>query len=447
MTEYSTSSLVWRRRFRWLASGASFCRNKSGGILTITAFALPAILGLSGLGLDASTWYLERRVMQTALDAAALDATHAMLSGADQTELEQAVQASLAQNAFNGGPTAIVDVNRPPLTGPNTADPNAVEVVMRKPANLFFTAALLDDFEIAARAVGGTVVVGEHCIFGLDHEIDGGVEFAGTADADIGCGVVANSRSDRAILVSGTATLTADPAQAFGDISVEGNAQLITNQPPQPHAARVADPYGPEGRNLQIPDTSGLPCDPLPSFAGSATVTIGPGHYCDDIRLNNDTLTMLPGTYILNAADFVMLAASSVTGTGITIILTADDPDDVGVFQISSGSLFNLEAPSTGEFAGVLIFEDPNATSSLDGGGGSFIHDVQGGATTNIKGAIYTPNRELQYTGGAGVIGQCVQLVARKVTITGNTVIDNDPSVCESLGLEVIEQERVRLVE
>jgi hypothetical protein len=441
------SMRVAGRTGRLLSTISSVCRDNAGGLLTITALSLPVIFGISGLGLDASTWYLERRVMQTAVDAAAIDATHTMLAGGDQTEIELAVQESLSQNEFSLGASGTVQVNNPPLDGPNVGDSNAIEVVIRKQANLLFSAAFIDEVGISARAVGGTVAIGEHCVFGLDHELDGALEFSGTANADIGCGVVSNSRSDSAILVSGNAQLTASPAQAFGDIFVNGNATLTSDQPPQPHAARVNDPYGPHGRDLQVPDTTGLPCDPLPSFKGSTVATLNPGHYCEDIKLNKDTVTLNAGTYILDGADFVVLAGSTVTGTGVTIILTADNPDDVGVIQISSGSTVDLEAPSDGEFAGVLIFEDPNATSSLDGGAGGLAHDIQGGATTLIKGGIYTPNRELAYTGGAGVAGQCVQLVARKVTITGNTVVDNDSAVCESVGVAVIEQERVRLVE
>ena len=33
------------------------------------------------------------------------------------------------------------------------------------------------------------------------------------------------------------------------------------------------------------------------------------------------------------------------------------------------------------------------------------------------------------------------------VTVTGNATINNDPSVCESIGLEEIEQVRVKLIE
>ena len=70
---------------------------------------------------------------------------------------------------------------------------------------------------------------------------------------------------------------------------------------------------------------------------------------------------------------------------------------------------------------------------------------VLGGANTTFEGAIYAASREIEFTGGSAAGSDCLHIVARKVTFTGNTVIDNDPAACAALGLDPIDQIRIRL--
>ena len=51
-----------------------FGKDTHGGVLVYTAFMLPVLLGISGLSVDAGTWYASKRVAQAAADAGALAA-------------------------------------------------------------------------------------------------------------------------------------------------------------------------------------------------------------------------------------------------------------------------------------------------------------------------------------------------------------------------------------
>lgn len=415
-----------------------------GSVLVWTAAGMPLIFGFAGLGLDVSTWYMERRIMQTAVDAGAVAAAYVLASGGDQAALEQAFADSLSRSNFALDTSDDITVANPPLSGANAGNSQAVEIVLQRPAQLYFSSLLVGDNEVAikTRAVGGVVSAGVHCVLALDQTMDAALEFTGTANANFNCGVASNSRSDRSILVSGNADLVADPAQAYGDILVQGSAALISNLPPQPYSPRVPDPYGPEGRNLQVPPVTG--CIAAPSFDESP-VTIDPGHYCGDFRIQNEHVTFNPGTYVIDGGDLTVQAHATLVGEGVTIVLTGADPSDTGVINFNSGADITLTAPSSGEFAGVVLFEDPEAPAYA--GGHAITNSVLGGAETHIKGAIYTPSRALTYTGGAVAGSACVQLIARKVTFTGNAVIHNDQSACDDLGTEDIQQVRVRLVE
>lgn len=447
MRNYLSAQLCPDKAFAKLAGGLRrLALDTTAGVMIWIGTALPVILGVSGLGLDAALWYLERRVMQSAVDSAAISAALAKDSGGDSSAIDAAVDKAFADSNFPLRASDVLDVNVPPESGPNTSNSTAVELLLTRTPYLFLTQFVTSGIKIGTRAVAGGVIVGTHCIVALDKTADSAVQFIGTADAEIGCGVASNSNSDKAIHVGGKAVLKADPAQARGDIYVEGSATLETAHPPQPHSPAVPDPFGPDGRDLQIPVTAGA-CMPSPDLSGAAgTVFLNPGYYCGDLLIENKTVELAPGTYIIEDGDLTIKAGSVVTGDDVTFVFTGSNPAQVGTFEFTSTSVVDITAPTTGEYAGILIFEDPNAHST-DGSGDPFTNFLYGGATLDLKGAIYTPSRKTEFTGGATTPSDCLYIVARVVTVTGNAQIDNDPTVCSGLGLDDINQVRIRLIE
>lgn len=425
----------------WRA-GISFARDAVGAVLIWVALGTPVFLGIAGLGLDASMWFMERRVMQSAVDMAAVAATHALFDGGKQTALEAAANHILSENGFALTAADDFEVRNPPLGGPNAGNANAVEVVLLRPGERYLVTQFIDAVSIRTRAVGLMRHSGELCVIGLDETADAAVEFRGAASGSVNCGVASRSNSDSSIHVGGTSSISVTSAHAYGDIFMEGTATLGNNVPLQSYAPKVPDPFGPEGRNLQVPLLGA--CDPAPSFGGppGTAFEVDPGHYCGDFLIEHGNVTFHPGTYIIDAGSLMIKAGSTAFGDGVTFILTADNPEDVGTVLFTSDSQIDFTAPTTGAYAGILIFEDPNAASY--GSEGEPIQDLMvGGVNTNLNGAIYAPKREIRFAGGATGAAQCLQLVGRKVTITGNTVIENDPSVCETN----IRQRWVRLVE
>jgi hypothetical protein len=368
----------------------------------------------------------------------------------DHDGLLKAVESSFKRNSFEPGSDP--QVNSPPVSGLKAGNVLAVEVVLKRQGMLSFSSLFVSDsgVPVRARAVGGVVGTGTRvCVLALDEEMKGALTFSGNGTASFNCGVASNSHSNSAILVSGNAKLTADPAQAYGDITIQGNASLTTSQPAQANAPRIPDPYGPQGRNLKVPAPSGELCKPAPSINAEGNSTILPGIYCGNFEIKKGTVTFAPGTYVINDGDLNIQAQATVRqatiddGDGVTFILTGTTPADTGVLKISSGADIKLTAPSSGDYAGVLLFEDPDASYQNNGA----IHSVLGGASLELNGAIYTPGREIGFLGGAESLGQCLQIVARKVTVTGGGTIKNDQSKCEALGTADMQQVRVRLIE
>jgi hypothetical protein len=434
----SLQSLAATFRIRTNALAGDTC----GSMLVWLAVGMPVVFGFAGLGLDVSSWYMDRRIMQSEVDAAAVEAAHALMSGVTEASaLRQVAMNSFARNNFEPGDQ--LEVRNPPE---NSGNALAVEVSLTRQGMLSFSSLFVDDSGVAirARAVGGIVGTGNRvCVLALDEEMDRAVEFSGTADAAFNCGVASNSDSTSAIFVGGNAQLTADPAQAYGDITIQGNASLTSSQPAQANAPRIPDPYGPQGRNLQVPPAAA--CETAPSINANGNFTILPGTYCGDLEIKKGTVTFAPGTYVINGGDLIFQTHAKVIGDGVTFILTGTTPADTGVLKVTSGADINLTAPSSGLYPGVLLFEDPRAPSYQ--GNNLISHSARGGASQELNGAIYTPRREIEFSGGSGSSGQCLQIIARKVTVTGNGTIENDQTVCDALGVEDMQQVRVRLIE
>ena len=70
---------------------------------------------------------------------------------------------------------------------------------------------------------------------------------------------------------------------------------------------------------------------------------------------------------------------------------------------------------------------------------------MTGGATQNIIGAIYFPEQSVDYSGGSSTGGaQCTQLVAWKISFTGNSGFQNN---CADAGTRKLQLTGGRLVE
>ena len=413
--------------------------------MAVAGIMLPVIIGFAGLGIDLTHWYAERRTMQNMADGAAIAATHAVVAGANSS----AVQAAALEGAESNGWTAAkgyqIQVFAPPQSGMYPGLVRAAEVQVGRSVPLYFFGVLgMDPVPVTARATGAAVNNGPQCVIALDHTADRAVNFTGTSSVTLGCGVASNSSSNQAIYVGGNATLVANPAQAFGDIYVGNSATLVTQSPVQPFSQRVDDPYA----DVIMP-VSPSTCT-YNNFWVQTTQTyvsppLQPGRYCGGLRVSG-TADFAPGVYIIANGDFEIGSQAHITGDEVTFVLTGSSPTSVGNVVINGGAEITLTPTTTGDMAGILFYQDPNADP---GGTGSLIESkFNGNALVNLTGALYFPQRQVEYGGGSSAAGaSCLHIVARRVKFTGNANITNDPAVCATYGMKDVNQLRVQIIE
>ena len=429
-----------------------FLRDRSGSAIAWTAISLPVVIGAAGMGVDATLWYMDKRVVQNVADSAAVAATHVLSGGGDYAAMKAAAEAEVEAQGFDITAAGAVIVNNPPLYGKSLTEANPaasyVEVIVNHRREMYLASVLseTDSVTIQGRAVGGIQVFGNHCVVALDPTMDAAIEFTGSANATIDCGVASNSNSAQAISISGSAYLDADPAQAYGDVYVSGSATLVSDQPVQSLSQRVADPYGAGGQNLQVPATyTSVPCLGT-NMIGNFQILTDAFKFCGGIKFNSSANVIFqPGLYYVDAGDFEVNGSAILNGTEVTFILTADNPTQIGGVSMNGDAQVNLSATSTGPFSGVLFYQDQRAPSMQ---GNNLIESTfNGGAAINLLGAMYFPQQEVRFAGGVSGSAGCLQIVAKKVTFQGSSFIQNSDAVCQSIGVASMDQSRVVITE
>ncbi len=417
-----------------------FFSDQRGSMITLSAVSLTAIVGFAGLGVDVAMWYSEKRATQSMADAAAVAATYAIREGGDLTEVAAAATTEAIRNGFIETTGNQITVNNAAPTPVSGGVPLA-DIVVTREVPVFLAGMFLEgNPSVSASSTGGVRSLGTICVIGLDQDAGRTVEFIGNAFANIGCGVASDSSSLDALYVGGNATLIANPAQSFGDIVVAGSGELITQLPPMPFSPRVGDPF----EDRVFPPVSGA-CD-FNGLTVNSNQTIGPAvaegsvRICGDLKVKpNKSLTMEPGIYYVDEGD--VLFQGNVTGNQVTIVLTGDDPGDIGEIDIRAQSQVSLTAPTSGAFEGIVIHQDTNAEEDGD-------NKFNGGANLILLGAIHIKNQPLTYNGGMDAVG-CTIIVARIVKFSGTSFLRNTPVLCQAVGLDTASsaQEQVVLLQ
>lgn len=112
-------------------------RGESGQAIVLVALVMVALIAMLGLALDGGGMFFLYRNAQNAADAAAVAATYARCTGANDENIRRAGLAAAAQNDFeDDGLDTLIAVENPPLEGTGAGDESYVEVTITatKPA-------------------------------------------------------------------------------------------------------------------------------------------------------------------------------------------------------------------------------------------------------------------------------------------------------------------------
>jgi Flp pilus assembly protein TadG len=259
-----------------------------------------------------------------------------------------------------------------------------------------------------------------------------------------------NSGSKVAASFSGSAVLN---VSSPGTINVVGGTACTTGCTYQQYNATV-NPAPTEGVTAISDPLASLVPPSVPGTATAVTVsnnkplTITPGVY-SSIKVSNsaaDVLTMSPGTYVITGP-FTVGNSASVYGNGVTLYFTCTGYSTANTAPCSSpgqtGGYFNangattstLNAPTSGTYAGLVMFYDRNDYGAYNWAttdcGTDFV-GASGKLTTT--GTIYAADAQICITGAGLSLTSMIVAAAFEEAGSGNNTFTATPATQVSIG-------------
>lgn len=418
-------------RISYTARLARLRRDQGGAVAIIMALVIPILVGAVGLAVEVGMWYAERRSLQTAADAAAMGAAWELnIAGGNATA---AATADAVRNGFSAAGGGSITVTTPPASGAYAGDASAVQVSLTEPQPLLFAGLFLaGPVTVTTTAVAQAGPPTAYCILALSASAASAVSVTGSAGVSLsGCGVHSNSNSSTALTVSGSGTLTTDYANTVGGQDVSGAGTLASTEAPRTGARTQSDPYA----DLELP-TDPVGCTKS-NYKPDDGETLSPGRYCGGLTINaGREVNLDPGIYIIDKGSLGVNGNATLTGTGVTIVLTGSSSDYASV-DINGGAVVDLSAPTSGDYAGVVFYQDRDAPAGSD-------NKFNGGSTMEITGAMYFPSQDVKFNGGNSVGGGCTHIIASTVAFSGNSTLGNN---CTGTGVSAYVPSPPTLVE
>jgi Flp pilus assembly protein TadG len=410
-----------------------FWRDQCGNALMMMGFALPFVVGAAGLGVHTVQLVLVKRQLQREADSAALAGAYSLYqSQANSTAIAQSNKA-LTQNNLVPGATPTITPGA--YTSGSTTYTSAMYVrlvsTQSTPFMMLFGKPTSD---VSAEARAAVVPDGKVCFLALESGTTTGVTFAGNSILDLGCGVGTNSvAATAAVNVNGQPSVTASPIVAMGGIptsSSYANGTVL-----MPNHARLEDPFA---NNSYNPSTSTVSNGACKNGGNWRVIDVGSGVTVDSSSgspyapgcygtINvQGTLTLQPGVYYLangaNNAGLQIGAQGHLTCLGCTFVLTSTTPSNANSFatmSINGGAEVDISATASGTYSGITIYRDSRAAGSNQ------CCTINGNANSTLSGAFYFPNDTLTFNGTQGMSLNCFQMVALRLSFSGNSAITN----------------------
>ena len=418
-------------------------KSEAGQALILAALALVVLLASAGAAVDMGVARYEKRLQQSAADAAALaGASNISFGGVTAGALDAAKRDGFADtgtycsaNCPGSGNVGYVQVtvNNGPATGPHTGDPKYVEAIVTAVHQTYFMniVKIFSD-TITARAVatdlsgGGP---GSGCIYTLGPP----------------------SSSIEGVNINGSATLNAPTCgiEDNGNFNTKGNKLVVTTSTFGTAGNWLASGPGGTVTCSQTPSSCPMPMsatsDPLsrltppcsPCTGGGAISINGNGGFTGSgVTYSNGVYTISPGTYtsisisgtgsgntvVFSSGTYIINGSSG----GITIPGNATISSGTGgvMFYFTNGSTINtngtptiqLTAMTSGPYAGILMYQDPNDPNttgpSLGGNNSSYFY-----------GALYFPKDQLTFYGNNSSVAVGL-VVADSINLSGNPTVN-----------------------
>jgi hypothetical protein len=362
--------------------------NESGQTLVFVALGISLMLGFAAFATDIGIMLREQNLAQHAADSAAI-------AGATRLHYSSSVvtTAALYDAAQNGFTNGVNGVTVTVIDSPSASDtgnaaftgPNFVKVTISKDTPGFFMKVFnRTSMTVSASAVATNAARSTTCFYILDPSDPYSMQLQGSFYVNApSCSFQINSSSGDALHFNGTnGHLTAQAVDVVGGASGQtGDSTPAPTLGVEPLADPLSWEAPPSGYSCS--GTAGTTY----TIAGTSTnqLAIGPtdgGTVCYNGNVTLSNVILNPGTYVFPNGNVSL--AGNVNGNGVTLFLGQ------GNLSATTNSVLNLTAPGSGNYSGLLIFNDsPLASTPYQ------VNLEPGNATGYLQGIIYAPYSQL----------------------------------------------------
>lgn len=354
-------------------------------------FALLAVpvVGMVGFSVDLTRSSNAKSELRSALDASLLSAAH---DGTDGF--------STAANTYFASNTADMSAHNAAATFSVSETSKAVVYSGSASAQVRTTFASLLGVSRIPLNMNASVTMpkqtADNCIWVLDDNANHALTFNAQATVSAPtCGIQVNSANKHAASFSSNIDID------FASICVVGEG-VTNNYGPieglQTSCAEKPDPFA-----ATMPAVTPGGCDYSSKNYNGGNITLHPGTYCGHMNLNNATnVTFMPGLYVLDGSKW-NANGGTWAGDGVSFYFT----DKQSGIQFNSAVTSSLTPPTSGPYAGLMMFEAPGLAKS------NFVFNDS--EDFRIEGLIYLPSRDAIYNSNS-------TWRARQMTMVFNTL-------------------------
>ena len=443
-------------------------KDESGQVLVMTALSMMLMLGFVGFATDVGALFHEKRIQQTATDAAAIAGAMAYkydnqgstpssnlandINNAAQTAASQNYMTVTTTNTYTANPSsAQLYIAAPPTDGPNSGSAGFVEAILTVPHNTIFMSLFgMHSIDVTTRAVAGVGNNSSACVYVLNQTQQQSMYMAGKFDVNApNCGIVIDSTSSCALYFNGTSgSLTA------GYVSVAGGACKQTGdstpapttgqgQSGDPYAGMITWPTTPT--DCQATDTSTKISASTartyvpPNNAGATTICFTNTVSISGPPISNtgtacsSWLTLPSAMYVFeNGVIFNGGCIQSGTG-GATFDLVGSYKQGNTYYSMSASTetYFNLNASGSPQDSASGTSYNNNGFVLMQPSSNTAVLNLdQGTSVGNIDGIIYAPGGELSLTDHGAIALTNVAL-----TITGDLVVNTFSDTASNINI------------
>jgi hypothetical protein len=283
---------------------------------------------------------------------------------------------------------------------------------------------------VAAQGTSSTQTTSaEGCLVALTTAAEQGITFTSFNNFNSDCTLISNgsttaNNSNASVYVGSFNHATLRSVWTRGSLyKASYNSFNLTNAAQVNQTAYAVDPYA----SLANPSPGSCTYNPF-SAPGGSSITLSPGTYCGGLTVSSyNNVYFTAGTYYIANGNLSITSSNNVTcsnctgGAGVTFVLTqtTGNNNDIGGVNISSENNVTLSAPSSGTYAGILVYQDRRASVGTMTSTTKYFN-VSSLNNATLNGAIYFPNNRIQVSSinNVGANATCTVWIGRYIKFT-----------------------------